>query len=261
MRGGFTDEWALSGMRKAVLSRGAFGRGGKGWGCFFRSGETGSRRMDTVTMPACVGALLTNGRSLARNRPRLHEGGACVVWRVGKTSSRRAVIAAMPACVGLCRRTGALRHTKGHACTRAERLDGAGRAAHTAWTPWLRPHAWGLCRRMDALWRAKGPACTRAGSVWAGREGRPGFPVRASYPVGSFHRVLRRAGAVGTWSGMGLWGAHPHALRGRGHVGNKVGELARRICTRSGCGGMSAIRLERLPDASARAPGAEACRQ
>ena len=76
----------------------------------------------------------------------------------------------------------------------------------------------------------------RGRSVWTGLEGRPGFPVRASHPVGSFHRVLRRAGAVGTWSGMGLWGAHPHALRGRGHVGNKVGELARRIRTRSGVG-------------------------
>ena len=213
----------LDGMRRADVVSG-------------RGRKTISRHADFAAMPACVGALLTNGRSLARNRPRLHEGGACVVWRVGKTSSRRAIIAAMPACVGLCRRTGALRHAKGHACTRAERLDGAGRAAHTAWTPWLRPHAWGLCRRMDALWRAKGPACTRAGSVWAGREGRPGFPVRASHPVGSFHRVLRRAGAFGTWSGMGLWGAHPHALRGRGHVGNKVGELARRIRTRSGCG-------------------------
>ena len=33
----------------------------------------------------------------------------------------------------------------------------------------------------------------------------------------------------------------------RGHVGNKVGALARRICTRSGCGGMSAIGLGSCP--------------
>ena len=109
--------------------------------------------------------------------PSFTGGGVCAVWRVGKTSSRRAIIAALPACVGLCRRTGALRHAKGHACTRAERLDGAGRAAHTAWTPWLRPHAWGLCRRMDALRRAKGPAFMRAGRLdGTGRAARLSCP-------------------------------------------------------------------------------------
>ena len=45
------------------------------------------------------------------------------------------------------------------------RLDG-GMTAHTAWTPWLCPHAWGLYRRMGALRRAKGRACTRG--VWVG---------------------------------------------------------------------------------------------
>ena len=120
--------------------------------------------------------------------PSFTGGGVCAVWRVGKTSSRRAVIAALPACVGLCRRTGALRHAKGHACTRAERLDGAGRAAHTAWTPWLRPHAWGLCRRMDALRRAKGPAFMRAGRLdGTGRAARlscPGEPSCRKFSSG-----------------------------------------------------------------------------
>src|SRR5699024_9649703 len=48
---------------------------------------------------------------------------------------------------------------------KAGRLDG-GMTAHTAWTPWLCPHAWGLCRRMGALRHAKGRACTRG--VWVG---------------------------------------------------------------------------------------------
>ena len=49
---------------------------------------------------------------------------------------------------------------------KAGRLDRVGMTAHTAWTPWLCPHAWGLYRRMGALRHAKGRAFTRG--VWAG---------------------------------------------------------------------------------------------
>ena len=49
---------------------------------------------------------------------------------------------------------------------KAGRLDRVGMTAHTAWTPWLCPHAWGLYRRMGAFRHAKGRACTRG--VWAG---------------------------------------------------------------------------------------------
>ena len=69
---GFADERALFGTKQTPLARGACfvwaGRGGLGV-CFYRSKETGSHRLDTVAMPACVGALPSNGRSLARNRP------------------------------------------------------------------------------------------------------------------------------------------------------------------------------------------------
>ena len=158
-----------------------------------------------------------------KQTPRLHEGEACVVWRVGKTSSRRAIIAALPACVGLCRRTGALRHAKGPAFTRAGRLDGvfggAERPAHTAWTPWLGPHAWGLCRRMDALRRAKGPAFMRAGRLdGTGRVARLSCPGEPSC----------RKFSSGLAAGGGC----------RNMVGNGT-----------------------LGGASARAPGAGACRQ
>ena len=190
MRGGFTDEWALSGMRKAVLARGAFGRGGKGWGCFLsergnrlsphghrdyacmRGGFADEWTLSGVT-PAplargrgvcCLagredqfpprshrgyarmrGALPTNGRSPARNRPRLHEG---------------------PVSFG--------RDGEGWGCV----FIGARKPAHTAWTPWLCPHAWGLCRRMDALWHETDPPLARGRGVCclAGREDQ--FPPR-----------------------------------------------------------------------------------
>ena len=54
-----------------------FWRGGEG-GAFGPGGNDGSHRLDTVATPACVGALPSNGRSLARERPRLHEGGVCL---------------------------------------------------------------------------------------------------------------------------------------------------------------------------------------
>ena len=83
-----------------------FWRGGKG-GAFGPGGNDGSHRLDTVAMPACVGALPTNGRFPACERPCLHEGrlgGAVrvggVFYRSGETGSRRMDTVTMPACVG-----------------------------------------------------------------------------------------------------------------------------------------------------------------
>ena len=222
MRGGFADEWTLSGTKQTPLARGGLfrlGGTGRAGGVFLSEqgnrltplGHRGYARMRgdfavEWTLSGVTPAPLARGR-----------GVCCLAGR--DTSSRRAIIAAMPACVGLCRRTGALRHAKGHACTRAERLDGAGRAAHTAWTPWLRPHAWGLCRRMDALRRAKGPAFMRAGRLdGTGRATRLSCPGEPSC----------RKFSSGLAAGGGF----------RNVVGNGT-----------------------LGGASACAPGAEACRQ
>ena len=69
-----------------------------------------------------------------------------------------------------------------------------------------------------------------------GRDGKGG-------PAFLSGRAILSEVFIGSCGGRGLsehgreWGfggAHPHALRGRGHVGNKVGELARRIRMRSG---------------------------
>ena len=202
---GFADEWTLSGVTPAPLARGRgvcclagredqfpprshrgyarmrgalptngrslarnrsrlhegacfvwVGRGGLGV-CFYRSKETGSHHLDTGATPACVGALPTNDRSLARNRPHLHEGGLFRFWRAGRAG------------LGLF-------------------FLGAGKLPHTAWTPWLCPHAWGLCRRMDALRRAKGPAFMRAGRLdGTGRAARlscPGEPSCRKFSSG-----------------------------------------------------------------------------
>ena len=222
---GFAVEWALSGMRKAVLARGAFGRGGKGWGCFLsergnrlsphghrdyacmRGGFADEWTLSGVT-PAplargrgvcCLagredqfpprshrgyarmrGALPTNGRSLARNRPRLHEG-ACFVWvgrgglgvcfyRSKETGSHRLDTVAMPACVGALPSNGrSLARNRPPACTRARRVlfGGSGRPVPAARSSRLCPHAWGFADERALSGTRKAPLSLGRG-VWTG---------------------------------------------------------------------------------------------
>ena len=184
MRGGFADEWTLSGVTPAPLARrrgvcclagredqlpprghrgyarmrGALPTNGRSparegpclheGGAFGRGWKGSSHRLDTVATPACVGALPSNGCSLARERPRLHEGGVC--------------------------------------------LGGTGRAA---------------------------------------RLSCPGEPSCRKFSSG-----LAAGGGCRNMVGNGALGGASARAPGSGHVGNKVGELARRIRTRSGVG-------------------------
>ena len=106
---------------------------------------------------------------------------------------------------------------------------------------WLTPlgHR-GYARMRGALpSNGRSPACERPRFHEGGAFGRDG----KGGPAFLSGRAILSEVFIGSCGGRGLsehgreWGfggAHPHALRGRGHVGNKVGELARRIRMRSG---------------------------
>ena len=188
MRGGFADEWTLSGVTPAPLAR---GRGV----CCLAGREDQFPPRDHRGSARMRGALPTNGRSPAREGPCLHEGGA--FGRGWKGSSHRLDTVATPACVGA--------------------LPSNGRS----------------------------PACERPRFHEGGAFGRDG----KGGPAFLSGRAILSEVFIGSCGGRGL-----------SEHGREWG-FGGRIRMRSGCGGMSAIRLESLPDASARAPGAGACRQ
>ena len=98
----------------------------------------------------------------------------------------------------------------------------------------------------------RSPACERPrlheGGVCLDGTGRatrlscPGEPSCRKFSSG-----LAAGGGCRNVVGNGALGGASARAPGSGHVGNKVGELARRIRTRSGVGGMSAIGLGSCP--------------
>ena len=167
----------------------------------WRVGKTSSRRAVIAALPACVGlcrrmdALWHETDPACTRGPvsfgRDGEGWGCVFIGARKPAHTTWTPWLRPHAWGLYRRMTALWHETDPTCTRGVCFVfggrgglgwgcfflGAGKLPHTAWTPWLRPHAWGLCRRMDALRRAKGPAFMRAGRLdGTGRAARLSCP-------------------------------------------------------------------------------------
>ena len=156
-------------------------------------------------------------------------------------------------------------------------FGGSGRPVPAARSSRLCPHAWGFADEW-ALSGTRRAMLARGRSVWTGLEGQ-------LTPLGHRGYARMRGGFAVEWTlsgvrkaplarGRGLFGRDgkggPAFLSGRAILsevslgscgGRGLSEHDRewgfggRIRMRSGVGGMSAIGLESLPDASARAPG------